>query len=218
MPNQSGDFFVKDCALVAIATGVRAQVLSEFRDQVATIHPGSIYFHFWGGRLRPDFEHREYHNDFASWAHSHLHDQVLAERLDIIDPTDYEDLEDLRAEFIEVLDERLDEREYIPWTTREEGFQFIRSKIIIMKTSHQLSHPQELSEHVSQMSHSSLFYHFIDSRRRIEGGRDDFSNWLSSFGDDYQDVVEQIRDIDPYFISLGELQKRLTFIFEDHFL
>ena len=48
-------FEINDCALVGIATGRRAQSLREMRDILLDIHPGSIYYHFWGGLLRPYF-------------------------------------------------------------------------------------------------------------------------------------------------------------------
>ncbi len=44
-------FFIKDCALVTIATGQKAQNLKELRNRLLTIHLGSIYHHFWGGTL-----------------------------------------------------------------------------------------------------------------------------------------------------------------------
>ena len=73
-------FVVRDCALAAIATGVTAETLRELRLTVRTIHPGSIYYHFWGGLLRPRFDDPEYHNDFAIWARTDLGDRILAER------------------------------------------------------------------------------------------------------------------------------------------
>lgn len=42
-------FAVKDCALIAIGTGERAQNLRELRDRLLTTHPACIYHHFWGG-------------------------------------------------------------------------------------------------------------------------------------------------------------------------
>jgi len=61
-------FAVKDCALAAISTGQRAQNLKELRERLIGIHPGAVYYHFWGGALRPRFDDPEYNNDFASWA------------------------------------------------------------------------------------------------------------------------------------------------------
>ena len=76
-------FLIKDCALAAIATGLHAQNLRELRDHLTDIHLGCIYYHFWGGLLRPHFDDPEYNNDFASWARHALHDVPLAERLGI---------------------------------------------------------------------------------------------------------------------------------------
>ena len=61
-------FSVRDCALVAIATGLRAQSLREFRDALLQAPQESVYYHFWGRLLRPRFDDTEFHNDFATWA------------------------------------------------------------------------------------------------------------------------------------------------------
>ena len=71
----SEPFAIKDCALVSIATGRRAQNLRELRDNIVTIHPGSIYYHFWGVLLRPSFDDPEYNNDFAVWVRHALNDE-----------------------------------------------------------------------------------------------------------------------------------------------
>ena len=55
----------------------------------------------------------------------------------------------------------------------------------------------------------SIFYHFIDAKRRLPDGLDDFSLWLMSFGDKYQELIHQIRNLDPYFFTLPELKKEL---------
>ena len=73
-----GAFAIKDCALVAIATGRRARNLLELRDELRTIDPASVYFHFWGGLLRPTFDDPRFHNGFAIWADHALHDTALA--------------------------------------------------------------------------------------------------------------------------------------------
>lgn len=104
-------FTVRDCALVALATGRKARLLQEFRSEIASIDAASIYHHFWGGLLQPRFEEREYNNDFAAWIHHGIHDAVLAERLAALTPTGFSDLEELRHEIIELVEARLDESE-----------------------------------------------------------------------------------------------------------
>ena len=112
------NFHFKDCAVGALATGIKAQNLTELYDKLNLIHPSSIDYHFWGVRLRPHYELREYHNDFAMWANHSLHDQTLAERLAIIDPTDFRDVEKLRKELLSIIEERLDETEQVPWVPK----------------------------------------------------------------------------------------------------
>lgn len=214
----SSPFLVKDCALSTIATGEHAGTLIEFRDKLMTIDEGCIYHHFWGGHLRPMFVDPEYHNDFAAWAHHVLHDDILAERLGIIDPIDYNDLEQLRAVVLEVIEGRLDEREEFYWSKKREKFHFVRSKIVIFSTPLQMVNPIDLIEIVPIMSTHSIFYHFIDAKRRSQEGWDDFSLWLQSFGEKYHDLIHQIRSLDPYFFTLVQLKKELLKIIKNYFI
>jgi len=211
-------FLIRDCSLAAVAVGVQAQSLRELRDKIATIHPGSIYHHFWGGRLRPQFEHPEYHNDFAAWAHHALHDNVLAERLGVIDPTDFKELEDLRQELVDVIEERLDEQDWLAWARREDQFHFIRSQIVVFSTPLRFESPADMPDVISAMSASSIFYHFIDARRRTPEFLDDFCTWLNGFDGEYDDLVQEIAQIDPYFLSLVDLKQRLSQTVSDYLM
>ena len=127
-------FSVKDCALVTIATGKKAQNLKEMREHLLTIHLGSIYHHFWGGLLRPRFDEPEYNNDFAEWVHHALQDNILAERLSVIDPDPFVNLESLRQELLEVIEQRLDEIETVTWAKPDMQFHFVRSQMVVFDT------------------------------------------------------------------------------------
>ncbi|MBA2848026.1 hypothetical protein G4V39_05710 [Thermosulfuriphilus ammonigenes] len=210
-------FLIKDCALVSISTGEKSHSLAELLDDLRRVHSGCLYHHFWGRLLRPSFEHPEYHNDFAAWAYRALHDQILAERLNIIDPQDYPDLEALRQELIDTIEERMDETEYTPWLKAETPFYFVRSQIVVLDTHRQLTSPEELPEAVLGMSSGSIFYHFIDARRRTSEGTDDFRAWMTAFGPEYQDLIRQLAAIDPYFVTLTELRQQLYEVFRDFF-
>jgi len=209
-------FAVKDCALIAIATGERAHNLRELRDRLETTRPGCIYHHFWGGLLRPSFDDPEYQNDFAVWAYHGLHDRFLAERLALIDPTELADMEELRRELIEIIEERLDENELVPWASAHQQFHFIRSQIIVFDTRIRISEPEELKGHIPQLTVGSIFYHFVDARRRTANRSDDFSEWLKGFGNSYNKLLEQIAALDPYFKSLTELRSQLSQIVEEY--
>ncbi|QKT04273.1 hypothetical protein HUS23_10855 [Ectothiorhodospiraceae bacterium 2226] len=210
-------FAIRDCALIAIATGKRAQNLKELRDHLLTINPASIYYHFWGGLLETGFEEREFNNDFAIWARNALHDFPLSERLAVIDPSAYTGLESLRQELIDIIEERIDESEYLPWTRTDQQFEFIHSQIVVFNTRRTLECPEDLPAGVAQMSTSSIFYHFIDARRRSSEGLDDFRAWLCSYGEPYSELCDRLADIDPFFITLTNLRRQLSAVFGDYF-
>jgi len=215
-PQDSGAFAIKDCALVALATGRKARLLQEFRRELEGIDIACIYHHFWGGLLQPRFDEREYNNDFAAWVRHGIHDAVLAERLSALVPASYPDLEALRHEIIDLVDERMDEVEHLFWTRATLQFEFVRSQIVVFDTERQLQHPAELAAVTRELSISSIFYHFIDARRRTLDGRDDFSDWLTAFGDEFTPLQERLAGIDPYFSNLGELRDELAQLFSLH--
>ncbi len=209
-------FTLKDCALIAIATGQQAQTLRELRDRLATTQLSCIYYHFWGGLLRPRFDDPEFQNDFAIWVRHSIHDKPLAERLALIDPTHFDDLEDLRRELIDVIEERLDESEVLPWTKASQRFYFVRSQIVVFDTGKRFHDPGDLKTLIPHLSAGSVFYHFIDARRRCSSGNDDFTQWLLGFADEYKALVDRIAIIDPYFTTLVDLREELACVFEKY--
>ncbi len=218
---ESRAFFIKDCALIALSSGIAVQTLREFREGLSMAPASSIYHHFWGRFLQPRFDEPEYNNDFAAWVYHGLHEKALAERLSVIDPTEFDDIEGLRAELIDRVEEHLDLTDWVPWSRADEQFHFIYSQILVMDTGTYLEEPSQLAEAVMNMSLGGIFYHFIDARRRTPEKVDDFSTWLVNFGDRYQELADKIQAIDPYFSSLKEIRRLLyksfsTFFQEGH--
>ncbi len=210
-------FQVRDCALVVLGTGKKAQNLREFLEGLQEVPTSSIYHHFWGRFLQSQFDEPEYNNDFAAWVYHGLHEKALAEQLSVIDPTEYDDIEELRMELIEVVEERLDQSEYIPWAKTDQLFHFLRSQIVVFDTGRRIEDPKELPSLVPDLSQGSIFYHFIDARRRTPERCDDFSAWLAAFGEEYEDLRKTILAIDPYFSSLKDLRHILTDILSAYF-
>jgi len=207
-------FAVKDCALIAMGTGERAQNLRELRDRILTVHPGCIYHHFWGGLLKPRFDEPEFQNDFAAWSYHGLREARLAERLALIDPCEFSDIEDLRRELVEVIEERLAESEFVPWARADQQFYFTRSQIVVLDTDLRPETPLALQELIPKLTVGSVFYHFIDARRRTSSHRDDFSEWLLGQWPVCHALVDALGEIDPYFSSLTELRTEIDRAFK----
>lgn len=213
----NNDIKIMDCALIAIATGIKAQNLRELRDHVQTIHPGCLYHHFWGNLLNPRFDDPEFQNDFAVWTSRHMHELKISEKLSMVDPSIYKNIEDLRKEVLEIIEERLYQSEYIPWAKPGEEFHFIRSQVVVFDTGKSYNDPRDLINIIPTMSIGSIFYHFIDSRRRTAEGKNDLSVWLNSFGDKYKGLISELDNVDPYFTTLNDLRQEINHVFTDYF-
>jgi hypothetical protein len=207
---------LRDCAQVAIATGRWAGTVRELREQLVTVEDASLYHHFWGRLLLPQFDEPEYNNDFASWASHSLHDKALAERLSAVNPTAYSSMEDVRHELIDLIEGRLDESELLAWRQADYGFYFMRAQMVVFETSVRVEGPADLRAALEHVSEGTIFYHFIDARRRTEHRRDDISLWLESCGEQYQPLAGALHNIDPYFSSLFGLRQRLINTVEQH--
>lgn len=214
---QVNSFKLKDCAFAPIALGLQAETLREFRDRLSVIPVESIYYHFWRQSIETSLAPGSFYNDFSHWAHYHLHDDFLAERLALLDPSEYSDLETLRADIIEVIENRLDELE-VQGSILVFPFHFIRTKIVVFNTPYELNQPEDLVQILPKLSRSSIFYHFIDARRRDENNQNDFSRWLKAYGDRFTILIQKLKQIDPYFIPLSDLQQKLTLTVTEYFL
>jgi hypothetical protein len=72
-------------------------------------------------------------------------------------------------------------------------------------------------EALPTMSVGSIFYHFVDARRREPVGKDDFSAWLAGIGSEHSSLVESLATVDPYFESLFVIRDRLSQVLGEHF-
>ena len=127
-------------------------------------------------------------------------------------PENFNDMEELRSVMIDMIDDRLYELDYMS-PKADQPFFFIRGQVVIFDTRRRFSSPEELIKAFPNMSIGSLYFHFIDARRRTPDRIDDFRAWLSNF-EGYESLINAIAEIDPYFISLNELRDRLAYLGE----
>ncbi len=210
-------FRIVDCALVARVTGRSAQNLRELRDALLTVDAASMYNHFWGSLLRPSLDDHVFHNDFAVWARRALHDRVLAERLAAVDPAEYAALDDLRAELVDICEDRLDETDLVPWARRGELFHFQSAQMVVLATGRELARPADLAAALPGFSRGSVFYHLVDARRRNADSADDLRHWLSDMGPEFSSLVSALGRVDPLQGSLQDLKRSVVELVTSHF-
>lgn len=203
-------FELKDCEIVMISTGLVAQTMRELREALEEAPDGSLLYHFWGWMLRPQLSDSEYDNDFATWVGKSLRDQALAERLSVINPYHYEDLNALKNRLLDILDERLVQGDFLTWAKGETTFVFLKAQMVIFDSGIRITKPEELAPAVAQAPTGSIFYHFIDAQRRSPICCDDFTYWLEQFGDETAEARKKTSMIDPYMFSLSELRDQIV--------
>lgn len=186
-----------------------AMNLRELRERVAVCSEQSLFHHFCEVVLRPTFDHPDYRNDFAVWAERYLRDRILAERLGIINPYDFSSMEDLRTTVLDILDERLYEVTYIPWAHRGDEFMFLQAVTVVFETGLRLKTFEEFAAALRGFSRGSIYYHFVESRRRTPERTDDFSVWLATLGPQLTPLIEELKTIDFYYLTLAELHDTL---------
>lgn len=200
-------FRFMDCALIILSIGRPAHGLREFRDRAAEVPPQSIWHHFYETLLRPTFDDPEYRNDFALWARRGLRDHVLAERLAVIDPFEFETFERLREHLVDVLDDRLAESHTTPPVRPGQEFHFLRSQMIVVDTGLRAATAAEMAVQIPLLPPGSLYYHFIEGRRREGRREDDFSAWLRDWGEGVEGLRSRLAAIDFRLWPLHELRR-----------
>ena len=200
-------FEIKDCILLVRMSGLLPAVnLRELRDRLAVCTGNVLYHHFCETPLRATFDNPDYRNDFAVWVYQYLGDRALAERLGILDPYEFPSLEELRAEVVDILDERLSELPMVPWARPGDEFLFKEATTVVFDTGERVAKPHELAQAIRGMTNGSIYYHFLEARRRPPVGMDDFSAWLVQGGEAYAPYVKALAGIDYYFHTLLHLR------------
>jgi hypothetical protein len=206
-------FEVKDCALLTRMSGLPPAInLRELRERIAQCSENVLFHHFCETTLRGTFDNPDYRNDFAVWSKLYLGDRVLAERLGILDPYEFSSLGELRAATLEVIDERLGESTMIPWARPGDELYFMEATTVVFDTGIRISHPRELAVAIGSMTGGSVYFHFLEARRRSPFGKDDFTAWLleNDDGEKNRPYIEALARIDFYFHTLPHLRRELA--------
>jgi hypothetical protein len=166
---------------------------------------GSIAYHTRSYFLRSRYLAAPYPNDFATWAAIQIRDRVLGERLTVVDPFDFLDVEQVRAELVTIIDHHLTTVQTVPRADYGEPFHFMRSVLIEVPTGIMVTTLRAFRDGLERVDTSAIYYHFYESHRRPEA---DPLAWLQAeLGRD--DVVTQVRRLNPYVTSLAGMRAQL---------
>ncbi len=169
----------------------------------------SIHYHSHSHFLRSRYLGAPYPNDFATWAAIQVRDRVLGERLAVVDPFDYLDLEQLRAELVTIIDDHLASLQMIPRVVYGEPFDFMRSTLIEVPTGVTARSLLEFRDALTQVDLSVVYYHFFEPIRSKNRRTTDPAIWLE---EELRVPVlaARVRQLNPYVSSLEGLRTKLV--------
>ncbi len=201
-------FFFTGCWELREMLGRSARDEQQLLEAIEEIPPDSLSYHTHSFFLRHKYIAGPYPNDFATWAAIQVRDRVLGEKLGILDPYDFEDLEDLRTEIVNVIDEHLSQLQIIPRVIYGEPFHFMQSRIIEVPTGLEARTLAEFREILAAVDASVVYYHNFEAILRLGRRKGDFALWFEEQLD-LPETAEKISRIDFYLTSLESIRHRI---------
>ena len=204
----AGPFGFVACLELREFVGVRAENERQLADLIDEVSLDSIYYHTHGFFLRHKFVAGAYPNDFATWAAVQVRDRVLGERLAMVDPAHFPNLQALREELVSVIDDHLRGLQVVPAALLGEPFEFIQSRIVEVPTGTEVRTLEELRSALLDVDVSAIYFHLVEARMRLGRGQNDFAAWLEH-GLGLPALAAKVRAVDPYAGSLERARTRL---------
>ncbi|MEK6591346.1 MAG: DUF5752 family protein [Nitrospinota bacterium] len=203
-------FEFKQYTSILKSTGKRAKNLRELREGIAMVSKESIFHHTYQYFLKTHFI--EYTNDFAQWAGESIEERALSERLSNIDPYAFKDIDGLRKELLNAIDDYLENfpepRDAVPG----DEFYFNEAITLIFPAGVRAKNLAEFLIAIKYIDASSIYEHFYEARKRL-GGINDFSKW---FEDELgkKELSEKIRLIDPFMHGIEKIREHILELLE----
>jgi len=194
---------------LVLLTGRRARNLEELLKHLGEVSGACVFYHTHQQYLSHHFERPLFFNDFASWAGRALQERRLAEQLAAVDLLAHTTIRQVREEVIQILRARLEEPDGgVRACPPGDEFHFCESQSFIMPTGQVAEDVKNFFAKIAEVSNLCLFFHFFEARLRLGRPTNDFSQWLAYCG--YDRLAWAIDALDPYAMTLGELQARIV--------
>lgn len=188
--------------------GRSARDEQQLLEAIEEIPLDSLSYHTQSFFLRHAYIAGPYPNDFATWAAIQVRDRVLGEKLGLLDPYDFENLEALRAEIVNIIDEHLSQLQIIPRVIYGEPFYFMQSRIIEVPTGLEARTLTEFKNILATVDASVVYYHNFEAILRLGRKEGDFALWIEEQLD-LPELAQKISRLDFYMTSLESIRHRI---------
>jgi hypothetical protein len=201
-------FLFTGCWELREMLGRSARDEQQLLEAIEEIPLDSIYYHTHSFFLRHPYIAGPYPNDFATWAAIQVRDRVLGEKLGILDPYEFENLETLRTAIVIIIEEHLSQLQIIPRAIYGEPFHFMQSRIIEVPTGLEARTLTEFREILATVDVSVIYYHTFEAMLRLGRKKGDFALWIQEqLG--LPELAQKVAQLDPYMTSLENVRHRI---------
>ena len=202
------------CVEVRQALDHRARDERELLDRLEDVPAGSVFYHTHGYFLRHRPVTTAYGNDFAAWVAGHVRDQVLAERLAVINPFEIASLEDLREELMSTIHDHLLRLSTVPRVEFGDVFHFQQSHIVEVPLGAAVTTLAEFRAGLSEVDASAIYFHMVEARSRLGRRSGDFAEWIRD-ALEMPALAERIERIDAYMTNLERVRARVLSLLDN---
>jgi hypothetical protein len=194
------------CVELRQALDVHALDVRELRQRIEEVPAGSIFFHTFGYFLRHRVFTTAYGNDFARWAANEIGDHALAERLAVVDPFGFSDLDELREHLVTILQDHLRGHESERRVEFVRGFHFQQSQVVEVPLGVAAQTLGEFRAGLAIVDESAIYLHTVETRAR-QRHAESFADWVREAG--LPELAERFERIDPYLTTIERIRGRL---------
>ena len=187
----------------------KASTLVELTAGLDQATDASVFYHTFQSLGRYHFLTEGFSNDFAQWVLAALNRPVLAEWLGGVDIRDYVSLAELRADLRRLVSDYCKDHPREAEISAFEPFYFCESVEVAVPLGSEAHSLEEFRGELLKLSHSSLYYHFISSRLRLQLKTNDFSLWLDT-GLGLEDLARRTNRIDIYTNTLDSARDEMV--------
>ncbi len=186
--------------------GRRARDERELMEQLEQIPAASVYYHTHSIFLRHPRIAGAYPNDFANWVATQVRDQVLSERLAVVDPYMFGSVEELREELVSIVDNHISALNPVPRIVFGDPLFFVQSHLLEVPTGLEATTLPDFRRCLAEVDLSAVYLHTLHARVRGEVAGGDFAHWIGrELGLD--SLATAIGRINPYLGGLAEIRR-----------
>jgi len=197
-----------------VLLGRKARNLSELLDGVQDVPESCIYYHTHKYLRQHHYLSPEPPNDFAYWVTQVLNEQTLGERISSVDIIQFQNLDELRRAFVDIIQSHLEGTERLPSAPLGQEFHFMASRTYVMNTPYVAHSLEEFNDVLQHVSINTLYYHIFEAKLRLEKGENDFSRWFRDLGK--PELADRVARLDPYTYTLEGLRNKLIQLVETY--